>query len=36
LDSETPIQCRSLAERYFDIDKGLEKYLDVYNAILNN
>jgi glycosyltransferase involved in cell wall biosynthesis len=36
LDSETPNQCRSLAERYFDIDKGLVKYLDVYNSILNN
>ena len=36
LDSETPNQCRSLAERYFDIDKGLMKYLEVYNSILNN
>jgi hypothetical protein len=33
-DPETPNQCRSLAERYFDIDKGLLQYLDVYKSIL--
>lgn len=29
-DPETPSRCRALAEKYFDIDKGAEKYLNLY------
>ena len=29
-DPDTPLRCRALAEKYFDIDKGAEKYLDLY------
>lgn len=29
-DPETPTRCRALAEKYFDIDEGVRKYLEVY------
>lgn len=29
-DPETPLRCRALAEKYFDIDEGVKKYLEVY------
>lgn len=29
-DPETPLRCRALAEKYFDMDKGAEKYLSLY------
>jgi len=32
-DPETPMRCRQLAEKYFDIDKGAEKYLDLYKEM---
>ncbi|OIQ65324.1 hypothetical protein GALL_531190 [mine drainage metagenome] len=32
-DPETPGRCRALAEKYFDIDKGAEKYLDLYSRM---
>lgn len=32
-DPETPQRCRALAEKYFDIDKGAEKYFDLYTKI---
>ncbi len=32
-DKETPLRCRALAEKYFDIDKGAEKYLDLYSRM---
>jgi glycosyltransferase involved in cell wall biosynthesis len=33
-DTETPMRCRALAEKYFDVDKGAQKYLDLYPKIL--
>ena len=35
-DSETPIRCRALAEKYFDIDLGAQKYLNLYPKILKS
>ena len=32
-DPETPQRCRALAEKYFDMDKGAEKYLDIYRKV---
>ena len=32
-DPDTPMRCRALAEKYFDIDKGVEKYLRLYESI---
>lgn len=32
-DPDTPMRCRALAEKYFDIDKGANKYLDLYSQI---
>jgi glycosyltransferase involved in cell wall biosynthesis len=32
-DPETPMRCRQLAEKYFDIDKGAEKYLHLYKKM---
>lgn len=32
-DPETPGRCRQLAEKYFDIDKGAEKYLELYEKM---
>lgn len=34
-DSETPHRCRALAEKYFSMDEGAIKYLDLYSKILN-
>jgi glycosyltransferase involved in cell wall biosynthesis len=35
-DPDTPTQCRSLAEKYFDFDEGVKSYLDLYRRILKN
>lgn len=35
-DSETPKQCRALAEKYFDIDTGVNNYINLYRKILNS
>jgi glycosyltransferase involved in cell wall biosynthesis len=35
LDPETPDRCRALAEKYFSMDVGASKYLDLYSQILN-
>ena len=32
-DSETPRRCRALAEKYFSMDVGAGKYLDIYDRI---
>ncbi|MDO8646058.1 MAG: glycosyltransferase [Candidatus Planktophila sp.] len=34
-DSETPVRCRALAEKYFSMDVGANKYLNLYSRILN-
>lgn len=34
-DLETPMRCRQLAEKYFNIDQGAEKYLDLYKKMQN-
>ena len=34
-DPETPHRCRALAEKYFSMDEGAIKYLDLYSKILN-
>ena len=34
-DPETPYRCRALAEKYFSIDVGARKYLNLYSQILN-
>ena len=34
-DSETPHRCRALAEKYFSMDVGASKYLNLYSQILN-
>jgi hypothetical protein len=36
LDPETPIRCRALAEKYFSMDVGANKYLDLYSQMLNS
>jgi hypothetical protein len=33
-DPETPLRCRTLAEKYFSIEKGAAKYLNLYSQIL--
>lgn len=33
VDPGTPDRCRQLAEKYFDIDKGAKKYLDLYEQM---
>lgn len=33
-DKETPERCRALAEKYFDFDKGFQKYLDIYSLMV--
>jgi glycosyltransferase involved in cell wall biosynthesis len=33
LDPETPIRCRALAEKYFCMDIGAKKYLDLYSKM---
>ena len=32
-DPETPIRCRALAEKYFNIDVGANKYLNIYSRM---
>ena len=34
-DSETPDRCRALAEKYFSMEVGANKYLNLYSRILN-
>jgi glycosyltransferase involved in cell wall biosynthesis len=34
-DSETTLRCRALAEKYFNMDVGASKYLDLYTQMLN-
>lgn len=34
-DRDTPFRCRLLAEKYFSMDIGARKYLDLYSEILN-
>jgi glycosyltransferase involved in cell wall biosynthesis len=34
LDPETPLRCRALAEKYFSMEKGAKKYLDLYSQML--
>jgi hypothetical protein len=34
-DPETPNSCRALAEKYFSMDVGANKYLDLYSQMLN-
>jgi glycosyltransferase involved in cell wall biosynthesis len=33
-DSETPLRCRALAEKYFSMNNGSSKYLELYSQIL--
>jgi hypothetical protein len=33
-DQETPSRCRALAEKYFDIEKGAQRYLELYPRIV--
>jgi len=33
-DSDTPARCRALAEKYFSMDTGVSKYLQLYSQIL--
>jgi glycosyltransferase involved in cell wall biosynthesis len=33
-DPETPSRCRALAEKYFSMQNGAEKYLDLYSKML--
>lgn len=35
LDPETPIRCRALAEKYFSMDVGVNRYLNLYAMMLN-
>jgi hypothetical protein len=35
MDPETPLRCRALAEKYFSMEKGAKKYLDLYSQMLN-
>lgn len=34
-DPDTPSRCRALAEKYFSMDVGARKYLDLYSQILS-
>ena len=34
-DPHTPYRCRALAEKYFSMDRGAEKYLEIYEAMRN-
>jgi hypothetical protein len=36
LDPETPLRCRALAEKYFSMEKGANKYLDLYSQMLKS
>lgn len=33
-DPETPLRCRALAEKYFSMNNGSKKYLDLYSQML--
>lgn len=33
-DPDTPKRCRALAEKYFSMDSGAEKYIDLYSRML--
>lgn len=35
-DPETPLRCRAIAEKYFSMDNGVEKYLELYKGMLSN
>jgi glycosyltransferase involved in cell wall biosynthesis len=35
-DNETPSRCRALAEKYFSMEIGAEKYLHLYSQILKS
>jgi hypothetical protein len=35
-DPETPLRCRALAEEHFSMEKGAEKYLDIYSRMLTS
>ena len=35
LDPQTPQRCRALAEKYFSMDLGARKYLDLYSQMLS-
>ena len=32
-DPDTPYRCRVLAEKYFDIKAGAQKYMDIYDKM---
>jgi hypothetical protein len=34
MDPETPLRCRALAEKYFSMERGSIKYLDLYSQML--
>jgi hypothetical protein len=36
LDPETPLRCRALAEKYFSMERGSIKYLDLYSQMLKS
>lgn len=36
LDPDTPFRCRALAEKYFSMDIGASKYLDIYSKMLKS
>ncbi len=33
-DTDTPLRCRALAEKYFSMDVGAKKYLELYSQVL--
>jgi glycyl-tRNA synthetase beta subunit len=35
LDPQTPIRCRALAEKYFNMDIAATKYLNLYSQMIN-
>jgi hypothetical protein len=35
-DPETPNRCRALAEKYFSMDTGAKKYLDLYSQVVSS
>ena len=36
IDKETPIRCRALAEKYFNMEIGVKKYVNLYTKIINS
>ena len=36
IDEETPIRCRALAEKYFNMEIGVKKYVNLYTKIINS